>query len=235
VGAAGGEPFGDQVALGDVGLLSGVSGKACRNTCAVWRIPSRSGAKPGNGPWLTNPGAKQRSTASSSPLVNKASMNSATNALLLVASDIGVSSPELPVALAAGQGDRRGCRAGGRCQESGVLPGSVVDGARLDGHRQARVSVIIEPPRPDDLAPLLVAAYGLSDREQAVTTLVFQGRSTRQIARALQISPYTVQEHLTAVFDKVGVRSRGNWSGRSSSATACQQSPTDQPAQATNV
>jgi DNA-binding CsgD family transcriptional regulator len=37
-----------------------------------------------------------------------------------------------------------------------------------------------------------------------VTALVFQGRSTRQIARALSISPYTVQEHLTSIFDKVG-------------------------------
>jgi DNA-binding CsgD family transcriptional regulator len=76
------------------------------------------------------------------------------------------------------------------------------------------VSVIIEPPRPDELASLLVAAYGLSDREQAVAALVLQGRSTRQIARALHISPYTVQEHLTAVFDKVGVRSRGELVGQ---------------------
>jgi DNA-binding NarL/FixJ family response regulator len=88
-------------------------------------------------------------------------------------------------------------------------------GARLDGEPQGRVSVIIEPPRPDELAPLLVAAYGLSDREQAVAALVFQGRSTRrQIARALSISPYTVQERLTAVFDKVGVRSRGELVGQ---------------------
>jgi DNA-binding CsgD family transcriptional regulator len=90
----------------------------------------------------------------------------------------------------------------------------VLHGARLDGDPQGRVSVIIEPPRPDELAPLLVAAYGLSEREQAVTALVFQGRSTRQIARALAISPYTVQEHLTAVFDKVGVRSRGELVGQ---------------------
>ena len=90
----------------------------------------------------------------------------------------------------------------------------ILHGARLDGDPQARVSVIIEPPRPADLAPLLVAAYGLSDREQAVTALVFQGRSTRQIARALSISPYTVQEHLTAIFDKVGVRSRGELVGQ---------------------
>ena len=87
-------------------------------------------------------------------------------------------------------------------------------GARLDGEPQGRVSVIIEPPRPDELAPLLVAAYGLSHREQTVTALVLQGRSTRQIARVLSISPYTVQEHLTAIFDKVGVRSRGELVGQ---------------------
>jgi DNA-binding CsgD family transcriptional regulator len=90
----------------------------------------------------------------------------------------------------------------------------ILHGARLDGDPQGRVSVIIEPPHPDELAPLLVAAYGLSDREQAVAALVFQGRSTRQVARALQISPYTVQEHLTAIFDKVGVRSRGELVGQ---------------------
>jgi DNA-binding CsgD family transcriptional regulator len=90
----------------------------------------------------------------------------------------------------------------------------ILHGARLDGDPHGRVSVIVEPPRPADLAPLLVAAYGLSDREQAVAALVFQGRSTRQIARALSISPYTVQEHLTAVFDKVGVRSRGELVGQ---------------------
>ncbi|MET0477135.1 MAG: LuxR C-terminal-related transcriptional regulator [Actinomycetota bacterium] len=90
----------------------------------------------------------------------------------------------------------------------------ILHGARLDGDPQGRVSVIIEPPRPADLAPLLVAAYGLSDREQTVTALVLQGRSTRQIARALSISPYTVQEHLTAIFDKVGVRSRGELVGQ---------------------
>jgi hypothetical protein len=38
--------------------------------------------------------------------------------------------------------------------------------------------------------------------------------ATRQIARALQISPYTVQEHLTSIFDKVGVRSRGELVGQ---------------------
>jgi len=41
-----------------------------------------------------------------------------------------------------------------------------------------------------------------------VAGLVLQGYSTRQITGQLHISANTVQEHLTAVFGKVGVRSR---------------------------
>ena len=38
--------------------------------------------------------------------------------------------------------------------------------------------------------------------------LVAQGASTKEISRSLYISEYTVQEHLSNTFDKVGVRGR---------------------------
>jgi DNA-binding CsgD family transcriptional regulator len=85
-----------------------------------------------------------------------------------------------------------------------------LQGARTlsDGGRQGETVVIIEPSQPRELAWLRASAYGLSERERAVVDRVAQGASTKEIAAALCISEYTVQEHLSHVFDKVGVRGR---------------------------
>jgi len=76
------------------------------------------------------------------------------------------------------------------------------------GGRQGETVVIIEPSQPRELAWLHTSAYGLSERERAVVEHVAQGASTKDISRALCITEYTVQEHLTHIFDKVGVRGR---------------------------
>jgi DNA-binding CsgD family transcriptional regulator len=68
--------------------------------------------------------------------------------------------------------------------------------------------VIIEPARPAELAELIVLAYGFTPREREVTRQVILGRSTAQIAQSLHISPFTVQDYLKTIFDKVGVHSR---------------------------
>jgi DNA-binding CsgD family transcriptional regulator len=84
----------------------------------------------------------------------------------------------------------------------------VLHGAVLHSGRRRRVAVIVEPAHPARISPLLMAAYGLSDREQEITREVLRGASTTEIARTLRISPHTVQQHLKAIFDKTGVRSR---------------------------
>lgn len=70
------------------------------------------------------------------------------------------------------------------------------------------IVIVIEPSKPEEVAWLNVAAYSLSPREDEVVRLVVQGFSTREISRSLFISEYTVQTHLSNIFEKVGVRSR---------------------------
>jgi DNA-binding CsgD family transcriptional regulator len=71
------------------------------------------------------------------------------------------------------------------------------------------IAVIIEPAAPADVAPMIMTAYGLTDREKTVTGLVCQGLSTRQIAGQLHLTIDTVQDHVKSVFARTGVHSRG--------------------------
>jgi DNA-binding CsgD family transcriptional regulator len=90
----------------------------------------------------------------------------------------------------------------------------VLHGMLLVSDSTQAVAVIVEPAHPARISPLLMAAYGLTEREQDVTRLVLQGSSTAQIAEQLFVSPYTVQQHLNRVFDKTGVRSRRDLVGK---------------------
>ena len=68
--------------------------------------------------------------------------------------------------------------------------------------------IFIEPAGPREITWLRTSAYGLSQREREVVDLVLRGASRKQIAETLYISEYTVQDHLSNIFDKVGVRGR---------------------------
>jgi hypothetical protein len=100
----------------------------------------------------------------------------------------------LPPAVLAVAGRARRTAAGappGEVAVARVLTASgrwvVLHGAGLVSGGATRTAVIVEPAHPARIAPLLMAAYGLTDREQEVTRLVLQGESTAEIAEGLAV------------------------------------------------
>ena len=83
----------------------------------------------------------------------------------------------------------------------------VMHGSMLQGTEQ--LALIIEPAKAADVAPLIVEAYGFTQRELEVTRLIAGGLGTGEIAAKLFLSPHTVRDHVKSVFEKVGVSSRG--------------------------
>ncbi|MDQ6948274.1 MAG: helix-turn-helix transcriptional regulator, partial [Actinomycetota bacterium] len=84
----------------------------------------------------------------------------------------------------------------------------VLHGSRLSAD-QAAVAIIVEGARPIVVSEVIAGAYLLTPREREIIGLAAQGRTTKQMAIGLGISPFTVQDHLKAVFAKTGVQTRG--------------------------
>jgi DNA-binding CsgD family transcriptional regulator len=79
----------------------------------------------------------------------------------------------------------------------------------LEGEPEHRtIAMVVEQARPLEVAPLLMAAYGLTGQEREITGMVARGLATREIAGSLFIAETTVQDHLKSIFDKTGARSR---------------------------
>ena len=87
-------------------------------------------------------------------------------------------------------------------------------GTPLTSGTDRRTAVIIQPATPNEVAPLVALAYGLTERERDITRLCMQGRSTKDIAATLHVSAYTVQDHLKSIFGKTSVRSRNELVGQ---------------------
>ncbi len=68
-------------------------------------------------------------------------------------------------------------------------------GARLFGARK---------PVPFDGNPQAVSSLGISPRELMVLTEIAAGRSNKEIARVLDVSPNTVKTHAARLFEKLG-------------------------------
>ncbi len=90
-----------------------------------------------------------------------------------------------------------------------VVHGSVVGGRDSAGDGP-RVAILLEAAGPPELAPLIAATYGFTERERRVTELVAQGFTTNEIAERLHLSAYTIQDHLKSIFKKSDTSSRGD-------------------------
>ena len=88
----------------------------------------------------------------------------------------------------------------------------VLHGGVIGPPGSGQVAIFIQRAHPTLVAPLLLKAHGLTPREQEVTQLMLRGATTAQAARRLRISPHTVSDHLKAIFEKTGTRTRGELS-----------------------
>jgi DNA-binding CsgD family transcriptional regulator len=82
------------------------------------------------------------------------------------------------------------------------------EAATLEGAAPGHVAITIRAASADEVFDLLCMTYDLTRRERQLVALVLDGLATKQLAQAMCISHYTVQDHLKAIFGKTGLRSR---------------------------
>ena len=64
--------------------------------------------------------------------------------------------------------------------------------------------------RGASVVPSALRALGITGREMDVLRLIAAGRSNREIAEALVLSPKTVERHITSLFDRTAIRNRSD-------------------------
>lgn len=79
---------------------------------------------------------------------------------------------------------------------------------RSDGS-EGQTVLLVAPARSVEVLPLIVDAYGVTDREAQVLAMLLRGDSPTEIAGRLYISVNTVRVHVRNLYTKLGVTSRG--------------------------
>ena len=84
-----------------------------------------------------------------------------------------------------------------------------IEAALLDGDPDGDIAVTIRAAAPREAFGVACRAQGLTARERGVMAALLAGvGSTRDVAQAMHLSEWTVQDHLKSVFAKLGVHSR---------------------------
>ncbi|MGH7293107.1 MAG: helix-turn-helix transcriptional regulator, partial [Myxococcota bacterium] len=85
-----------------------------------------------------------------------------------------------------------------------------LDASPIDDEAHGPVAVVLRPSAPDGVLDTILRAFGLSHRERQVAELAIRGQATKAIAAELMLSAYTVQDHLSNIYEKTDVHSRGD-------------------------
>jgi DNA-binding CsgD family transcriptional regulator len=72
------------------------------------------------------------------------------------------------------------------------------------------VAVVMQPAASTAMLTHVLRSYGLSPREREIAALLAHGQSVKTIATSLFLSPWTVQDHIKAIYRKTGVGARSD-------------------------
>ncbi|MCP2257498.1 DNA-binding transcriptional regulator, CsgD family [Streptoalloteichus tenebrarius] len=84
----------------------------------------------------------------------------------------------------------------------------VCHGQPLDDEGVGDVAIVLQSATTDQVLPVFCDWYGITARERQIVASLAQGAAPKQIARRLDLSPHTVNDHLKAVFRKTGASGR---------------------------
>ena len=154
-------------------------------------------------------GALIRASSSAEPLLAELSGSTAAAGLRLASIHAVASATRMAI---AGGGLSRGAALPSSAVKTPAGSWLVLHGGLLGASGSGEVTVFIQRAHPSLVAPILLQAYGLSPREREVTQLTLRGATAVQTAQRLEISPHTVNDHMKAIFEKTGARTRGELS-----------------------
>jgi DNA-binding CsgD family transcriptional regulator len=81
-------------------------------------------------------------------------------------------------------------------------------GCQLDDDPQGRIGVTLQAATPRQMLPAFMAWHRLTPRETEVVSHLLEGIPIKQVARRLDLSTLTVNDHLKAIYRKTDVHGR---------------------------